>query len=220
MKTAGTSLLLTLTLGLVSCSSTGGPSGSLVGLITGGVLGAAGDEYLYNDDDNGTGTSSSSNGTSSGTGGTVVGGSPPLLSSDVTTTTTDENGLTTTESTKTNNSFLTEGLGGNNNTNNNQSTLDRHRGLVTGAVAGLAAGAVSDMFRKNEVQKKYDEGYAKAKSDAIKEFYWIKRDAEKKKNGGDDPPVQYRYYEVEVPAHITSDGVFIDRHKRVIEVVE
>ena len=75
-------------------------------------------------------------------------------------------------------------------------------------------------MRQGEVQKKYDEGYAKAKSDAVKEFYWLKRDAQKSQGYGDSPPVQYRYYEVEVPAHTTSDGVFIDRHKRIIEVVE
>ena len=218
MKTAASSLLLILSLGLASCSSTGGPSGSLVGLITGGVLGAAGDEYLYNDDESSSGSSSGSSSSGSSSGGTTVAGAPPLLSSDSTVTTTNPDGTTSAVNTKTNNSYLTNGTGG--SSNSDDSSLDRHRGLITGAVAGLAAGAVSDMFRKNEVQKKYDEGYAKAKSDAIKEFYWLKKDAEKKRNGGDDPPVQYRYYEVEVPAHITSDGVFIDRHKRVIEVVE
>lgn len=218
MKIAATSLLLFLTLGLASCTSTGGPSGSLVGLLTGGVLGGLGDEYIYNDDDdNSSGSSSSSSGSGSSSGSSVVAGVPPLLTSDVTTTTTNPDGTTESVNTKTNNSYLTSGTGG---TTQTESSLDRHRGLITGAVAGLAAGTVSDMFRKNEVQKKYEEGYAKAKSDAIKEFYWLKRDAEKKRNGGEDPPVQYRYYEVEVPAHITSDGVFIDRHKRVIEVVE
>lgn len=219
MKTAASSLLLILTLGLASCSSTGGPSGSLVGLITGGVLGAAGDEYLYNDDENSSsGSSSGSSSSGSSSGGTTIAAAPPLLSSDSTVTTTNPDGTSSSVNTKTNNSYLTDGYGS--NSGSDESSLDRHRGLITGAVAGLAAGAVSDMFRKNEVQKKYDEGYAKAKSDAIKEFYWLKKDAEKKRNGGDDPPVQYRYYEVEVPAHITSDGVFIDRHKRVIEVVE
>lgn len=218
MKTAATSLLLILSLGLASCASTGGPSGSFVGLLTGGVLGGLGDEYIYGDEEGSSSSSSSgSSGSSSGSGGTTVSGAPPLLTSDVTTTTTAADGKSSSVNTKTNNSYLTDGEGG---TTETGTSLDRHRGLITGAVAGLAAGAVSDMFRKNEVQKKYDEGYAKAKSDAIKEFYWLKRDAEKKRNGGEDPPVQYRYYEVEVPAHITSDGVFIDRHKRVIEVVE
>lgn len=95
-----------------------------------------------------------------------------------------------------------------------------NKGAIVGAAAGAVSGVVTDQFRQGEIQKKYDEGYAKAKSDAIKEFYWLKRDAQKSKNGSEDGPVQYRYYEVEVPAHTTSDGVFIDKHKRVIEVVE
>jgi hypothetical protein len=105
-------------------------------------------------------------------------------------------------------------------TTNTDDFFGENKGAITGAAAGAIAGLITDQVRKGEIQKKYDEGYAKAKSDAIKEFYWLKRDAQKAKGNGDDPPVQYRYYEVEVPAHTTSDGVFIDKHKRVIEVVE
>jgi hypothetical protein len=105
-------------------------------------------------------------------------------------------------------------------TTNDQGFFDENKGMITGALAGAASGVITDQFRKGEIERKYQEGYAKAKSDAIKELYWLKRDAQKSQKGGDDPPVQYRYYEVEVPAHTTSDGVLIDKHKRVIEVVE
>jgi hypothetical protein len=103
----------------------------------------------------------------------------------------------------------------------NNSPYDRHKGLITGAVAGLAAGAITDSFRKGEAERMYNSGYNKAKSDSIKEFYWLKRGAQKHgAAGSDENPVQYRYYEVEVPAHTTSDGVLIEKHKRIIEVVE
>ena len=112
------------------------------------------------------------------------------------------------------------GSGSTNGSTNTNDFFGNNKGAIVGAAAGAISGVVTDQVREGEIQKKYDEGYAKAKSDAIKEFYWLKRDAQKARGNGDDPPVQYRYYEVEVPAHTTSDGVFIDKHKRVIEVVE
>lgn len=101
--------------------------------------------------------------------------------------------------------------------NNNNSFLDDNAGLVTGAVAGYAAGAISDGFAKNEVRQKYLDGYNKGRSDAIKELYWVKRDAERP---GDDAVIQRRYYEVPVPEHVTTDGVLVEPKKVVIEVVE
>ncbi|MDB6140479.1 MAG: hypothetical protein JWO94_3551 [Verrucomicrobiaceae bacterium] len=180
MKKGAPLLLLTLSLALASCSGSGGPSGGLLGLVTGGVLG-----HLVD------GQSTSSN--SSSVAGTTVAGS------------TVTNGT----------SSVAAGTSSNQN-----DFFGDNKGAIVGAAAGAASGLITDQFRQGEIQKRYDEGYAKAKSDAIKEFYWIKRDAQKAKGNGDDAPVQYRYYEVEVPAHTTSDGVFIDRHKRVIEVVE
>lgn len=112
----------------------------------------------------------------------------------------------------------TGGAGGTGSRSGNDGDfLDEHSGLITGAAAGFAAGAITDAFAKNEVRQKYIEGYNKGRSDAIKELYWVKRDAER-------PPeeslVQRRYYEVPVPEHITTDGVLVAPHKRVIEVVE
>ena len=227
MRTTVHLLLLALSLTLASCSSTGGPSGSLLGVLTGGVLGHLGDKYLTNDGvSSSTGTNSGTNTGTSGTGTTGTGttgtgttgtgtnnGALLLSSNSSTATGTDrKTGFLTTTSSIDNEYAPT-----------NNGTFDRHKGLLTGAVAGLAAGAVTDAFRKGEVERKYNEGYAKAKSDSIKEFYWLKRDSQKNRNGsngGDDPVVQYRFYEVEVPAHTTSDGVLIDKHKRIIEVVE
>lgn len=103
------------------------------------------------------------------------------------------------------------------NNNNNNNFLDDNAGLMTGAVAGYAAGAISDGFAKNEVRQKYLDGYNKGRSDAIKELYWVKRDAERP---SDDAVIQRRYYEVPVPEHVTTDGVLVEPKKVVIEVVE
>lgn len=223
MKGTARVLLLILPFYFTSCTAEGGPSGALVGLLTGGVLGAVGDELRNDDDDEnssgffGENNNSSSNnnngnnnsGSGSGSITTVTGSKTDTNGDGV----IDENDASTTTTLVNNN--------GNNNGNNSDDDdlFDKHGGLITGAIAGAAAGAITDSFRKKEIQKKYDEGYAKAKSDAIKEFYWLKRDLQKTMKD-QEPPVQYRYYEVEVPAHTTSDGVLIDKHRRVIEVVE
>ena len=96
--------------------------------------------------------------------------------------------------------------------------FQQNQGLLTGAAAGFAGAEVTDAFRKGEIQKRYDEGYSKGKSDSVKDLYWLKRDSQRPKEGEND--VHYRYYEVDVPAHTTSDGVLIERHRQVIEVVE
>ena len=102
-------------------------------------------------------------------------------------------------------SLLGDNLLSNNNNNNNA------------AAAGYAAGAITDAMAKNEVRQRYLDGYNKGRSDAIKDLYWVKRDAERPNA---DAAVQRRYYEVPVPEHVTTDGVLIEPRKVVIEVVE
>jgi uncharacterized membrane protein YeaQ/YmgE (transglycosylase-associated protein family) len=109
------------------------------------------------------------------------------------------------------------GSGGRNNKGNYGSFLDDNSGLITGAVAGYAAGAISDSFAKKEIRERYLDGYNKGRSDAIKELYWVKRDAERP---SEDSSIQRRYYEVPVPEHVTTDGVLVEPKKVVIEVVE
>lgn len=107
--------------------------------------------------------------------------------------------------------------GSGSNSNGNGDFLNDNAGLITGAVAGYAAGAISDSFAKNEVRQRYLDGYNKGRSDAIKELYWVKRDAERP---SEDSSIQRRYYEVPVPEHVTTDGVLVEPKKVVIEVVE
>lgn len=107
--------------------------------------------------------------------------------------------------------------GSSSSSSSNSSFLDDNQGLVTGAVAGYAAGAIADSMAKNEVRQKYLDGYNKGRSDAIKELYWVKRDAERPSS---DASVQRRYYEVPVPEHMTTDGVLVEPRKVMIEVVE
>lgn len=221
MKTCATALLGLLGIFLVSCTSSGGPSGALIGGITGGALGALGDKYIGSQENNGSTTVLNPNGTTStiGSNGQVTTTQGNSSSTNSTVNISGGSGTGTTGTTtaagttNSGNTFISS-------SNTGSSAWREHSGLITGAVAGMAAGAITDNFRKRDAEKKYDEGYAKAKSDSIKEFYWLKRDAQKTAKGGEDPPVQYRYYEVEVPAHVTSDGVLIDRHRRTIEVVE
>ncbi len=101
--------------------------------------------------------------------------------------------------------------------NGNNGFLTDNQGLVTGAVAGYAAGAITDAMAKKEVRERYLDGYNKGRSDAIKDLYWVKRDAERPNA---DTAVQRRYYEVPVPEHVTTDGVLVEPRKVVIEVVE
>jgi gas vesicle protein len=106
---------------------------------------------------------------------------------------------------------------GNGNNNNDNGFLDDNAGLITGVVAGGAVGMIGDSMAQREVRQKYLDGYNKGRSDAIKDLYWLKRDAERPGGAAD---LQRRYYEVPVPEHVTTDGVLVEPRKVVIEVVE
>ena len=218
MNKSAIACLFLFSLGLVSCTSTGAPSGGIIGLVTGGLLGHLVDGESDSSSSGGLFGSSNNNSSSSGAGTTSGNGVTPLLLGSTTTNSTDAATGTTTEAIK--NQYAVVNANGGGNSNNEDDFFGNNKGAIVGAAAGAISGMVTDSFRKGEIERKYQEGYAKAKSDAIKEFYWLKRDAQKAGNGGEDAPVQYRYYEVEVPAHVNSDGVMIERHKRVIEVVE
>jgi hypothetical protein len=105
----------------------------------------------------------------------------------------------------------------NNSNNGSSSFLDDNTGLITGVVAGGAVGMIGDSLAQKEVRQKYLDGYNKGRSDAIKDLYWLKRDAERPGGAAD---LQRRYYEVPVPEHVTTDGVLVEPRKVVIEVVE
>jgi gas vesicle protein len=101
--------------------------------------------------------------------------------------------------------------------NDDEGFLEDNAGLITGVVAGGAVGMIGDSMAQKEVRQKYLDGYNKGRSDAIKDLYWLKRDAERPGGGAD---LQRRYYEVPVPEHVTTDGVLVEPRKVVIEVVE
>jgi hypothetical protein len=230
MNKCVTTLTSIVSMMLVSCASSGGPSGGLIGGLAGAALGALGDNYIGSQENLGSTTIQNADGSttvidSNGQVSTTPGAGNTNNSVNVGLTgATTSTGVGTGMGTLTGTGFNGNNTNGGNTiitSNNTGSAAWRnHGGLITGALAGATAGLLTDSFRKRDAENKYAEGYAKAKSDAIKEFYWIKRDAQRTVNGGDQPPMQYRYYEVEVPAHTTADGVLIDRHRRVIEVVE
>jgi hypothetical protein len=115
------------------------------------------------------------------------------------------------------NSSSTTSAAGTTTNSSSSGGTNKHAGLITGAAAGFAAGAITDAMAQNEVKQKYLDGYNKGRSDAIKDLYWLKRDAERP---GNEAGVQRRYYEVPVPEHVTTDGVLVEPRKVVIEVVE
>ncbi|WP_395747866.1 hypothetical protein [Prosthecobacter sp.] len=115
------------------------------------------------------------------------------------------------------NSSSTTSAAGTTTNSSSSGGTNKHTGLITGAAAGFAAGAISDAMATKEVQQKYLDGYNKGRSDAIKDLYWLKRDAERP---GTEGGVQRRYYEVPVPEHVTTDGVLVEPRKVIIEVVE
>lgn len=91
-------------------------------------------------------------------------------------------------------------------------------GTVLGAVAGYAGGVALEKAGKKSEQAQYANGYDKGRSDSTKLLYWAQRDAHARKAG--DKNLEKRFYEIPVPAHITGDGVLVEPHNRVVEVVE
>lgn len=94
---------------------------------------------------------------------------------------------------------------------------DPATGIALGALSGYSAVRYANKKKEEKQLNTYNSGYVKGRSDAAKTLYWAQRNAEREAEEGD---LEYRYMEVPVAAHITSDGVQIDEHYRVIEVVE
>jgi len=94
---------------------------------------------------------------------------------------------------------------------------DPGKGAALGAVAGYGIAKYSQTKKQTEKLELYSDGYQQGRSDSVKTLYWAQRNAQR-----DGPPadLEYRYMEVPVAAHVTSDGVFVDEHYRVIEVIE
>lgn len=91
-------------------------------------------------------------------------------------------------------------------------------GTVLGAVAGYAGGVALEKAAKKSEAAHYATGYDKGRSDSTKLLYWAQRDAHARKAG--ESNLEKRFYEIPVPAHITGDGVLVEPHNRVVEVVE
>jgi hypothetical protein len=192
---------------LASCAGTNSPRrngidqssfpGAILGAGVGGLLGMAVDSASENDDDiTGAGLSGSSS-TSATVAGTTT--TDPVTGETITTPGSTNTSTTTTLPAK-------------------QSFFDKRRGLITGAASGLAASMLTQKLMESKAEQMYAHGYAKAKSDAIKDFYWLQRDAARPKDG--ESNLQRRYYEVPVPGQVTSDGVRIEPHRRIVEIVE
>ena len=100
----------------------------------------------------------------------------------------------------------------------NEATDGEPWGAAAGAAAGFATGKVLDRQEVAAEQRSFRTGYDKGRSDAVKQTYWIKRELQEP--GLAEASIRRRYYEVPISPHRTRDGVEIEGHTRVIEVVE
>lgn len=91
-------------------------------------------------------------------------------------------------------------------------------GTAIGAVAGYAANEVFKASSEKSRKQQYVSGYDKGRSDATKMLYWAQRDTHRRALG--ESTLEKRFYEIPVAAHMTRDGVLIEPHSRVVEVVE
>ncbi len=91
-------------------------------------------------------------------------------------------------------------------------------GAVLGAAGGAVAGTVFKYWTQTNERQAYAQGYQKGQSDEVKRLYW----ASKRLHEGDELSVTFNrgYYEIPVPEHVTNDGVIVEAHTQVVEVIE
>ena len=90
-------------------------------------------------------------------------------------------------------------------------------GSVLGAAAGAVAGTAFNHWKDAGEKEAYSTGYESGRSDEVKRLYWIS----KRLHEGDDSGGLGRgFYEIPVPEHVTKDGVIIEQHTQVVEVIE
>ncbi len=91
-------------------------------------------------------------------------------------------------------------------------------GAVLGAAAGAVAGTAFNYWTQSNERQAYAQGYQKGQSDEVKRLYW----ASKRLHEGDELSGTFNrgYYEIPVPEHVTNDGVIVEAHTQVVEVIE
>jgi hypothetical protein len=90
-------------------------------------------------------------------------------------------------------------------------------GAVLGAATGAVASTAFNHWKDTGEKKAYATGYESGRSDEVKRLYWIS----KRLHEGDDSGGLGRgFYEIPVPEHVTKDGVIIEQHTQVVEVIE
>ena len=90
-------------------------------------------------------------------------------------------------------------------------------GAVLGAATGAVASTAFNHWKEASQEKAYATGYESGRSDEVKRLYWItKRLHEGDESGG----LGRGFYEIPVPEHVAKDGVIIEPHTQVVEVIE
>jgi hypothetical protein len=95
-------------------------------------------------------------------------------------------------------------------------------GALLGAAAGVAAGVVVNHWQESAEKDAYLDGYDRGRNDEVKRLYWASKRLHNAELYGRGPSdgLERSYYEVPVPAHVAGDGVIIEGHRQVIEIVE
>ena len=91
-------------------------------------------------------------------------------------------------------------------------------GAILGAAAGVAAGTAVNYWTQDTQRKAYSSGYQRGQRDEVKRLYWASKRIHEGDGMGED--FHRGYYEIPVPEHVTRDGVVIDAHTQVVEVIE
>ena len=91
-------------------------------------------------------------------------------------------------------------------------------GALIGAATGAAAGTALNYWTQDTQRKAYTSGYQRGQSDEVKRLYWASKRIHEGEGLGET--FHRGYYEIPVPEHVTSDGVVIDAHTQVVEVIE
>ncbi len=90
---------------------------------------------------------------------------------------------------------------------------------AVGAVAGAGVGDYWQQRSENREEDSYIDGFLRGQAHALKEAYWAEKDEPSAPTEG-APMLERRYYEVPIPEHVREDGVIIEAHSQIIDVVE
>jgi len=82
---------------------------------------------------------------------------------------------------------------------------------------GTGAGSAFNYWKDSVERKAYSTGYVKGR-DEVKRLYWVTKRLHEGEDGSGG--LNRGYYELPVPEHVARDGVVIEAHAQLVEVIE